>query len=403
MNPRLVSLTGCAIVIAAPTLSSAPLPEPIQHLFNHHCYECHDEDVQKGDLDLTALPVDFKNPADFQQWIEILDRVEAGEMPPEKEPRPDPEVIQKFAAQISTPLDEAQLAIQAEFGRGRLRRLNRSEFETTLSDLLHHPFHIKEDLPEDARSHGFDTVGEALNVSSVQMDAYLSVLDTVLDQATTLYEKPAREKHRLTFRESSTLMQVYRKGGPYHIQDDGVALFATEKFSHFNSVIPQYTVPHSGIYKVSVSAYALRNEGPIVMTVRAGGTGHAESNHVPHVVLNHFSVSAHDPFVFEWEGWLERGHYFHVYPSSLRPMRFAGNNEYGKQKDYTGPALVMQWLEVDGPILKTWPPQSHKTLWSGIPTSPLPDAKPNRDYNEHLKKPPAQVAMPRMKTLTKAE
>lgn len=384
------------ILFSLPVLSGAATPKNVVSFFEQHCYECHDDLSAEGDLNLLDLdfaPDDDKNRV---RWIEIFDRVEKGEMPPKDESRPDQRESDEFLAALRKPLVGAELAKRSTHGRTRIRRLNRSEFETSLSDLIGMPLDIQADLPEDARSHGFDTVGDALNVSSVQIEAYLAALDDVFDLATTLYERPKRRTHRLTYREVNGIMQVNRKGGPFHIREDGVAFFATEKFSHLNAVMSQWTAPHTARYRVKVSAYALRSDEPVILSLRAGGTGHAESNHVPHVFLKHMPVREGEPQVFEWEGWLERGHYFHVYPTSLPPMRFAGKNEELRQGEYEGPAAVVQWVEVDGPIFEDWPPKHHRSLWAETATKPIPDAEPNKDPIEHLDHPPSRIAKPRI-------
>ncbi|MDF1659260.1 MAG: DUF1592 domain-containing protein [Verrucomicrobiales bacterium] len=390
-TPLAVAVT-CSLVSLSPAFERNDL----ESFLGTHCYECHDDLTSEGDLNLLDLGYDADDTLNVKQWIQVLDRVDSGEMPPKEQPRPTTKEIEPFLALLQEPLLEAETARLADLGRGRVRRLNRSEFETTLSDLVSLPLNIQEQLPEDAKSHGFNTVGEALNVSSVQMEAYLDVLDQVFDKATTLYPEPKKRKLKLRHREEVGIMQVYRKGGPFHIQEDGVAFFATEKFSHLNAVISQYTSPFKARYKVKVSAYALRSEEPVILSLRAGGTGHAESNHVPHVFLEHFSLKEGEPEIFEWEGWLERGHYFHVYPTSLPAMRFAGKNEELRQDEYEGPAAVVQWVEVEGPFFDDWPPASHQALWDGIPTEPIPDIKPNEDPIDHLDEPPAKIAMPRL-------
>ena len=391
------------LIFCSGKVGYADVPNELYTFLDSHCYECHDDLTSEGDLNLLDQSFDLADSESRDLWVKVLDRVETGEMPPEKKSRPAAGDMKDFLADLGESLLEADRAAVAELGRARPRRLNRSEYETALEDLFSVPFHIEENLPEDAKSHGFDTVGDALNVSSVQIQSYLDVLDGVLDRATTLYPKPPRRKHRLTYRENNGIMQVYRKGGPYHIREDGVAFFATEKFSHLNAVMSQWTAPHTARYKVKVSAYALRSKEPVIVSLRAGGTGHAESNHVPHVFLEHFSVKEGEPEIFEWEGWLERGHYFHVYPTSLPPMRFAGQSEEQQQHQYEGPAAVIQWVEVDGPIFDAWPPASHQALWGEIPAEPNPDAKPNEDPIAHLDKPPAQIAKPRMTRLEKAD
>lgn len=370
--------------------------DSIEPFLSENCYECHDDLTSEGDLNLLDLNFVPDNARNQSQWIKIFDRVKSGEMPPEKQPRPEEKKKSSFLSTVETPLTDVQKKVTNELGRGRIRRLNRSEFETSLSDIFSIPLRVQQELPEDAKTQGFATAGKALNISSVQMEAYLNVLDSVFDEATTLYPRPERRTHRLTYLEENGIMQVYRKGGPYHIQKDGVAFFGTEKFSHLNAVLSQYTTPHKAKYKIKVSAYALRSKEPVILSLRAGGTGHAESNHVPHVFLKHMPVAEGEPQVFEWEGWIERGSYLHVYPTSLRPMRFAGKNEQGLQSSYEGPAAVVQWVEVDGPIFEEWPPPSHKALWGNLSAKPIRGATENANPIAHLDEPPSKVAQPRL-------
>lgn len=109
-----------------------------------------------------------------------------GDMPPKKKKQPSDQAKSSFLTFLEKPLYEHDLKHQLAQGRTRARRINRVEFENTLSDLLGLELNIKEILPEDASKDGFDTVGEALNISSVQMTSYLEAIDLVLDQATTL-------------------------------------------------------------------------------------------------------------------------------------------------------------------------------------------------------------------------
>jgi mono/diheme cytochrome c family protein len=359
----------------------------VKSFLEKHCVQCHGADSPEGNLDLTSIEFALNDRSVYQKWLLIHDRIEKGEMPPREAEQPSKEGRAAMVSMLAGGLKKADVAYQETAGRTVVRRLNRSEFENTLTTLFEMPVSIREMLPLDATYQGFDTVGSALNVSAVQMASYLNALDTVLDSATKLYEKPERQKHRLSFLNCTGTMQVYRKSQPAVIQKDGLAIFATERMSHFHGLLSQYVVPHDGRYRVRVSAYAIRSPDPVTLTVRVGGSGHKESLEVPHVVLKHESVYEGSPQMIEWEGWLQRGHYFHVYPSSLRPMRFIGDM---KAEDYQGPGVVVQWLEVDGPIFDTWPPPSHQRLWGDLPTTSLPDAKPHRDYNAHLASPPSR-------------
>ncbi len=81
MSFRLRSLA----LLLLPLVGSANLPPFLEK----HCVECHDADVKKGGLDLTALKSDLTDRRAFETWTKVHDRVASGEMPPKKKARPD--------------------------------------------------------------------------------------------------------------------------------------------------------------------------------------------------------------------------------------------------------------------------------------------------------------------------
>jgi hypothetical protein len=376
------------------SLKAAAAP-PASDFIVAHCFECHDADVQKGGLDLTSLDWDLAQPANLVRWVKVMDRTQKGEMPPASADQPSAAERAGFVSAMLTPLVEADRARQKLTGRGAPRRLNRVEYETALADLFGRPFRIQSLLPEDARRAGLDTVGSALNMSSVQMEGFLSALDMVLDQATVLYPKPITRKITLRLQENIDFMQQLRPMGPYHVQQDGVALFSQQWHSHFRPQLEHYPIAYSGRYRVRVSAYAKHSETPIHLVVRTGGRGNGESDDVPKTLLGNALVHPGEPQVFAFSGELTRGQVFRLYPD-LPPLRFNRHESVGKQHQYTGPAVVVQWIEVEGPLVEEWPPPSHKLLWSDVKTTPLAGAKPEADPHLQLLQPPAKVARPRM-------
>ena len=371
----------------------AKLTAPVQSFLKNHCYDCHDGESKRGGFDLTALPYTPSDPDNFSRWVKVFDKVHKGDMPPRAEanlPGKD-----NFLTDMSKVLTAEDKARQEKYGRCVVRRLNRVEFETAVSDLLGVPLDIRELLPPDPTGHGFDTVGKALSVSAVQMESYLNALDVALDRATHLVERPKTKTWKLSYLHSNGMMQEYRRTGPFTPLKDGVAMFAPDFFSHFNSLLDHYVIPHNGRYKVKVSAYALRTKTPITLTVRMGGPGHRESDSVRKKLLGNVSVETGKPQIFEFEETLERGQMFRIYPSSLRKMRFVSPKWFHTQKSYKGPGVVVQWVQVEGPIFDSWPPPSHQRLYAAIKTEPIPDVEPNRDFNKHLKGPPNRTAKPK--------
>ena len=198
------AFTACFSVIGAPH----PQREAF---FEAHCYDCHDDLTAKGGLDLTALPTDLTDPDTLAKWTLIHDRVRNGEMPPEDKPQPKSEDRDSFVADLRQQLLAAEREIEAERGKGVVRRMNRTEYEHTLQDLLALPLlRVKEMLPEDGQQHGFDKVPSALELSHVQIRKYLEAADAALNQAVVdLPKKPETQVWRGLAAERPNILLIF--------------------------------------------------------------------------------------------------------------------------------------------------------------------------------------------------
>ena len=79
MKHRNIIFSLTALALLSLRASAAPVP-----FFEAHCYDCHDADEKKGNLDLTALKPKFSDAETFAMWVKVHDRIESGEMPPKK-------------------------------------------------------------------------------------------------------------------------------------------------------------------------------------------------------------------------------------------------------------------------------------------------------------------------------
>ena len=161
----------------------AAAPPVIGDLIGNHCVDCHDAETKKGGLDLTALPFDTKDPKAFETWVKIHDRVRDHEMPPKKKEQPEEAVRDGFLKAISVPLVAADEERIRTAGRATWRRMNRYEYENTLRDLLGAPWlQVKDMLPEDGELYRFNKVGEALDISHIQIGRYLNAAEYALNE-----------------------------------------------------------------------------------------------------------------------------------------------------------------------------------------------------------------------------
>jgi hypothetical protein len=161
----------------------------VQPFFSNHCYACHNDERQTGDLSLET----FKTAASLSKnrltMRLVLEKLNAGTMPPAKMPRPKPEDVSVITEWLSHQLAMAPpkrdvpvaAAKPAEMNSGRVtaRRLNRVEYDNTVRDLLGVDLHASDDFPQDDSGYGFDNIGDVLSLSPVLMEKYLNAAEKI--------------------------------------------------------------------------------------------------------------------------------------------------------------------------------------------------------------------------------
>jgi hypothetical protein len=213
-----------ASLICFATLASVSHAETwrvdLQPFLESHCIDCHDGADAEGGLDLSGLGSDLSNAEVIRRWILIHDRVSAGEMPPADEPRPAEAEKAKSLATLSAALTEADAARSDVV----LRRLNRNEYENTIRDLFDVYVRVKDILPEDTSSSGFDNVGEGLTVSAEAAGAYLGAADVALDAVFGPPNQPKYIEHT-----TNLLDQKTHDGKPFLARQFGKMFRKTDK------------------------------------------------------------------------------------------------------------------------------------------------------------------------------
>lgn len=177
-----------------------------------YCADCHDDPSAKSGLDLVHESSDLANPSAFETWVKVHDKVAAGEMPPKKKARPEAADLHAFLAGLTLDLSSTEEVGIRENGRAMKRRLNRYEYENTLRDLLSLPWiQIKDRLPEDGEKYRFNKIGEALDVSYVQLSRYMSSADYALRAAMSeQLEHPPLATNRYYARDEFSLVGNFR-------------------------------------------------------------------------------------------------------------------------------------------------------------------------------------------------
>ena len=173
-------LLAASFLFCAPAILAAANHQGIRAVLDSSCVGCHSGSAAEGGLNLLELEWDIADLDNRQRWVLVHDRVSKGEMPPV------PGLLsgadrETLVAELSRAVGSVEADETRRDGRASIRRLNRIEYQNTLQDLLHLRYlNVVQMLPRDGEAHGFAKVGEALDISGVQVNAYLDAAEMAL-------------------------------------------------------------------------------------------------------------------------------------------------------------------------------------------------------------------------------
>ena len=156
-------------------ISSVSYQAQVLPILEKHCIQCHGPEKQKGDVRFDTLSIDFlKDRTAAETWHDASDQIKLGEMPPEEENPLSEEERKLITEWIDSNLEKALREIKGEQSEAVIRRLNRTEYQYTMEDLLGFKMDYVDGLARDPLSpDGFLNNGKVLGMSSLQIEHYL--------------------------------------------------------------------------------------------------------------------------------------------------------------------------------------------------------------------------------------
>ena len=311
-----------------------------------HCLECHGEKDPKADLnlfidsDVTSLS---KRRA---KWENIVEIVGSGQMPPPEMPRPDQADIDKFLAIVNAVFEEADQHAKPDPGRVTVRRLNRTEYNNTIRDLMLIDFNAAEDFPSDDIGHGFDNIGDVLTMSPILMERYLSAAETIVQKAILVGNPPPPPKRQSV----ATFLKTTRQE-PFEVPFRTLDAAGTLSITHKLTADGEYKFRFHGwgrqVGDEPVKA-VFQIDGNDIETVEVKATDKDKATfEIKPVHLNAGEHRVAVSFVNEFTN-----------PAAEKP-------EEAKR------ALFVNWFEFEGPLDMI--PPSHKKLLACQPELPKPE------------------------------
>lgn len=397
--------------------SSAALTTPeVAPFFKEYCWGCHADGTIEADFDLsTLLAADFSKRDVKQRWQEVLNVLNSHEMPPAEEPQPSPQAVGKITDWIV-----GQLLAAERRARSKtivIRRLNRNQYANTIRDLLGVEFDTSH-FPLDPTAGGFDNNGLALSLAPTQLELFLDAARQVLDRAIVTGPQPTSIRWRFEPEsgDSDSNRVVYDgqraivNGGQNRQLDEGRLMHHNNWDRTINA--RDFTLSDEGLYRLRVRAGGrIPSREQVVVAAEKflrdrferemrenpkGERYHREAledalEHFrsdrdydygpPRVrllqdwkgqprVVAEFDVDAplSEPRVFEFVARFPAGktgitlEYAYSVPKELENFWFQTHDDFAR------PEAWIDWFEIEGPVISSWPPESHTRLF---PESPM--------------------------------
>lgn len=146
-------------------------------ILDEYCTQCHNFEDYAGGLAFELLETEnLLNEA--ETWEKVLLKLKAGMMPPLGKDRPTGELVKNFVNELEQSLDAAW-AENPNTGAPLLHRMNRTEYQNAVRDLLNLPINAASMFPADNSSEGFDNIASVLSVSPALMQSYISAANKV--------------------------------------------------------------------------------------------------------------------------------------------------------------------------------------------------------------------------------
>ena len=414
---------ACAIPIAL-LLASLTLQAAAPKAIGQTCAGCHNGKTTMGGLDLTSLPFDLAERSNRDRWIRIHDRIETGEMPPKGVDLPAARRA-AMAKELGAAIHEADRADVARHGRGPMRRLNRDEFEQNLRDVLQLPhLDIRDMLPEDREAYHFNKVSETLDMSRVQLTAYLDATEAALRQAMVdSAEPPAVTRFRA---HGTRLFPGLRSTGGiesmFFIKGDKGINVGSERATPWSPEVEAdpsiemglfrspgwpygafpkgFAAKYAGEYRVRFQARAVLQQpgfllSPARQAVPMTFRSRRPSNHdIAEDVKSTGGILEiqPQPQVYETTVLLAAGQTVEYGLLGLPVPQVdaipsqPGSYRYPPFPPGGQPGVAFNWLEIEGPIPPaSWPPASHRVLFDDLGVPPAA-RRPKEDARRLLRR-----------------
>jgi mono/diheme cytochrome c family protein len=371
-SPLLIclSLLSVTTVVAEERAAVPDFKRDVLPVLQSRCIRCHGPEEQNSDIRLDNLSTDLiKDRRAAENWNAVLNTVNRGEMPPEDEAQLTVKERQTLTSWLTTQVDAAIEAQRKTSGRVVMRRLNRVEYQNTMTDLLGLDMDYVRDLPPDSASpDGFTNNGQSLQMSALQLEYYLDAARRALDRV--IVGGPAPRVYEYTFTESNV------KGWLNDVERSNQL---GRRQSFLGTMIDDY--PEEGEFRIRVTLTAdiKPDKGFPLLEV---SVGYRPDTKILFRAVETIEITDGAEQTFEFRGRLEN-HPLPVrgqgkFPGLVVRLRNTYDDgsplpraEKGKKDKKSGavypvepdlPTLLIKSVDFAAPVFDQWPPTLHRRI-----------------------------------------
>ena len=350
-------------MMLSPALEAVHFEKQVRPILKKHCFKCHGEKKQKGDLRLDTLSGDLsKDRVTAEAWHDVRNALNLSEMPPKKEDSLLPAELRTVTSWITQEIDALVASQKGTGGRIVLRRLNKTDYQNTMRDLLGIEMDYAKNLPPETLSEdGFRNNGTTLQMSDLQLEYYLESARKGLAKAIVTGSRPK-------FFEKEFTVSVNDKNRGSNILD---------KDQQFIAKLLDYPEDGEILIRAKVKAQFAEDRG--YPQLRAA-IGYRADVQAPRGFLKPVDITSEDWQIIEFRARIENfplpSKSQSKFPGLLlwldnayaeghdKPIKARGKGKKKKaQKDpLTYPRIEVASMQFIGPILDDWPPAQHKAI-----------------------------------------
>lgn len=233
-----------------PLLSPHPLASDevfnakILPLVEKYCLDCHSDDDPNGDFSLEL----FESPAQVLEsrdvWVKAYKQLWIKSMPPaDKKKRPTRAEYDDFVEWLEMKLYHCDCEKVDDVGRKTIHRLNRTEYNNTIRDLLGVDVNPADDFPSDDIGYGFSNIAEVLSLPPLLLEKYVTAAEKISALAV--------EAESLDGRKTLITDKQLKIAGSGRSADDGWFLLTSS-----GSIYHDHVFQQTGEYLVRFEAMA---------------------------------------------------------------------------------------------------------------------------------------------------